>query len=166
MIIYCDMDGVLVNFERGAELAVGHRFMSSVLDSVKKEDQERILKLKEIFWSNLPMMPDAMRLWRVITKYDAQILSAEASWDREAGVKYSRIGKMMWVKKNLGVSLNRVHIVKRSEKKYYAQSEAGSNLLIDDFKDNIIEFERAGGKTIYHQSVSHTLDQLKKHGIY
>lgn len=166
MIIYCDMDGVLVNFEHGAELALGHPFDSSVLDSVKQKDREEIIALKDQFWANLPPMPGMQQLWRVISKYEPHILSAEASWDRDAGVHYSRIGKMMWIKKHLSIPLKRVHIVKRSQKKDYAQSEAGPNLLIDDFRTNIAEFERAGGRAIHHTSVSQTLDELKKFGYH
>ncbi len=166
MIIYCDMDGVLVNFERGAEEALGHSFDSSILDAVNRRDREQILALKDRFWVNLPEMPEMRRLWNVIAKHQAHILSAEATWDREAGVQYSRIGKLMWLKKHLGIPLMRTHIVRRTEKKDYAQSESGPNLLIDDFPKNIQEFQRAGGAAIHHTSVSQTLDELRKLGIY
>lgn len=166
MIIYCDMDGVLVNFAQGAETVLGHPFDSSVLDSVKQKDREEILKLKDSFWTNLPPMPGMQQLWRVISKYEPHILSAEASWDRDAGVHYSKIGKLMWIKKHLGIPLKRVHIVKRSEKQDYAQSEAGPNLLIDDLHKNILEFERAGGRAIYHTSVSQTLNELRQLGYH
>ena len=166
MIIYCDMDGVLVNFEKGAEIAVGHPFDSSILDSVKQQDRQKILQLKDEFWTNLPPMPEMMRLRKVISKYQSHILSAEASWDRDAGVRYSRIGKMMWAKKHLGIPLTRVHIVRRSEKQDYAQSETGPNLLIDDFRNNIEEFRRAGGIAIHHMNVNQTLNELRQLGYH
>lgn len=157
MIIYCDMDGVLVNFVRGVEQLLGHM-------PVDQKDYDQILKLKDKFWSNLSPMPEMHRLWKLLHKYDAHILSAEASWDRNAGVHYSRIGKMMWIKRHLGIPLKRVHIVKRVEKQNFAQSESGPNLLIDDKKQNVLEFKRAGGKAIYHTSVSPTLNELRKLG--
>lgn len=166
-IIYCDMDGVLVDFAGGAEAVLGHPFDSSVLDSVKEQDRDQILALKESFWVNLPPMPNMRRLWSVINKYDAHILSAKASWERDRGTKeFSRIGKMLWIKKWLQIPVSRVHIVNRVEKQKFAQSEQGSNILIDDHLKNIQEFRAAGGIGIHHTTIEHTIHELQRLDIH
>lgn len=167
MIIYCDMDGVLVDFMKGAEAVLGHPFESSVLDSVKEQDYDKILALKESFWVNLPPMPGMRELWRVVNKYNGHILSAKASWERNRGTKeYSRIGKLIWIKRHLQIPLSRVHIVERKDKQRFATSEQGPNLLIDDHSKNIREFQAAGGIGVYHTSLEQTLMALQKFGIH
>jgi hypothetical protein len=56
--------------------------------------------------------------------------------------------------------------VRRSEKQDYAQSETGPNLLIDDFRNNIEEFRRAGGIAIHHMNVNQTLNELRQLGYH
>lgn len=167
MIIYCDMDGVLVDFVSGVEELLGHSFESSILDSVKEQDYDQILALKEQFWVDLPPMPGMKRLWNVINKYQAHILSAKASWERKRGTKeFSRIGKLLWLKRHLQIPLERVHLVQRVEKQNFAMSEKGPNLLIDDHEKNIREFRAAGGIGIHHTSVEHTIHELQQLGIH
>lgn len=166
MKIYCDMDGVLVDFVRGSQSILGHAFESSVLDSVKEQDYDVILGLQERFWEELPPMPDMRQLWRYINKYHANILSAKASWERKRNTKeYSRIGKLVWVKQHLQIPMERIHIVRRDQKQDYAVSEQGQNILIDDHPKNIREFTAAGGIGIHHVSAEMTIRTLQQLGL-
>lgn len=162
--IYMDMDGVLVDFMGGAERVLGHAFDSSVIDAVNQEDRAEIVKLKEKFWTDLSPTPEMRPLWKIVSKYSAHILSAKANWDLEAKVNHSRTGKLLWIKKHLGIPLARVHIVNRADKQLYAQSESGPNILVDDHKKNIAEFERAGGIGIHHTSMRETVNRLRALG--
>jgi hypothetical protein len=160
------MDGVLVDFMAGAEKVLGHPFESSILDSVKEQDYDKVLALKEKYWEDLPPMPGMRELWKYINKYEAHILTAKASWERNRGTKeYSRIGKLVWVKRHLQIPLTRVHVVERKDKQKFARSEQGPNVLIDDHPKNIREFNAAGGIGIYHTSNEHTIAALKQLGF-
>ena len=104
---------------------------------------------------------------KIVNKYNGHILSAKASWERNRGTKeYSRIGKLIWIKRHLQIPLSRVHIVERKDKQRFATSEQGPNLLIDDHLKNIREFQASGGIGVYHTSNEHTIAELKRHGFY
>jgi hypothetical protein len=152
--IYCDMDMVLVDFVGRAEELIGDKFTN-----VDKEERWEAIKGKKDFWHTLDWMPGAQRMWKLINKYDANILSAYSNRD-----KNSRPGKKVWLKKNAKPTGD-VLLVQRADKKKYATSNGKPNILIDDYIKNIKEWEAAGGIGIHHTSPSNTISQLKKYGF-
>jgi hypothetical protein len=99
-------------------------------------------------------MPDGHELWDYIEKYNPTLLSAPS---REES---SRIGKRIWVKRNLpGTKL----LLKSAERKQeYATPNA---ILIDDRKDNTDRWNAAGGIGIHHTSAAKTIEALEKLGL-
>jgi len=152
--IYCDMDMVLVDFVGRAEELIGDKFTN-----VDKEERWEAIKGKKDFWHTLDWMPGAQRMWKLINKYDANILSAYSNRD-----KNYRPGKKVWLKKNAKPTGD-VLLVQRADKKKYATSNGKPNILIDDYIKNIKEWEAAGGIGIHHTSPSNTISQLKKYGF-
>ena len=153
-IIYCDMDGVLVDFEKGYYDLTGvhtKQFVkgdSSFWEPISKEGAS--------FWANLKWMPDGQELWRYIKKYKPNILSAP-SQDPS-----SKIGKEAWLKMNLQNSFKKAYFYNRANKKLFA---GPNRLLIDDMKQTIDEWNAAGGIGIFHTSSADTISQLKKLGL-
>ena len=152
--IYCDMDMVLVNFVGRAEELIGDKFTN-----VDKETRWGAIRGKKDFWHTLDWMPGAERMWKLINKYDANILSAYSTRDPN-----SRPGKKVWLKKNAKPKGD-VLLVQRADKKKYAITDGKPNILIDDYIKNIKEWESAGGIGIHHTSPSNTISQLKKYGF-
>ena len=154
--IYCDLDEVLVDFLRGADVAVGGDF-------VKTDNDERWNKINQVkgFWANLGWKPNAKRLHDFIIRYDSHILSAFTGRDPT-----SKVGKMKWVKKNTGFKRANIHLVLRSQKQAYAKTkEEKPNVLIDDYVKNIREWENKGGIGIHHTDVGKTINELKRLGF-
>ena len=160
--IYCDMDGVLVDFMAGAEKALGHPFDAPTQVVKDKELRKAHIENIPTFWQTLPEMYGAQILWNKINKYNAHILTAYAGWDRN-----SKSGKAVWVKKHIGLNdMSRFHAVLRHEKQDYAKDSKGKpNILIDDYVKNIQEFNRSGGIGIHHVSAKVTLLKLKELGF-
>jgi hypothetical protein len=152
--IYCDMDQVLCDFIGGAEKVLGTSF-----DKAPKEARWEKIKDKKDFWHTLEWMPRAERLWKLINKYNANILSAYS--DRDGN---SRPGKKSWLTKNARPT-GTVYLVKREEKKQYATTKGKPNILIDDYIKNIKEWEAAGGIGIHHLNPEQTISQLKRFGF-
>tara|TARA_B100001109_G_scaffold217061_1_gene186697 strand:- start:7535 stop:8023 length:489 start_codon:yes stop_codon:yes gene_type:complete len=156
--IYCDMDGVLADFKRGAEKATGvpiNKWMS-----LTKADKWNPIKNDKRFWEDLPWMRDGKQLWNFISKYKPALLSAYT--DRDPNCKP---GKMKWAAKNLGLGTNRVNLVMRSQKQNYAQTGYRSPaVLIDDYPANVQQFRARGGIGIVHTTASKTIAELKKLG--
>jgi len=152
--IYCDMDGVLVDFEKGyAELT---NTTPSKTFNGKSEFWEPINKAGAAWWANLDWMSDGQQLWSYIKKYNPYILSAP-SWDPS-----SRVGKEAWCKIHLKNEYKKLLLYSRDQKQVFA---AENKILIDDMERTINEWKRAGGIGILHTSATDTIKQLKKLGL-
>jgi hypothetical protein len=149
--IYCDMDGVLVDFDKGYEELTGAK---ASFDTPKEEFWEPISKAGAAFWIKLQWMPDGKQLWDYIKPYNPDLLSAPS---REES---SKIGKFTWVKRNLpGTKL----ILRSAERKQ--EFATPNSILIDDRADNIQRWKDAGGIGIVHTSAADTIQQLKDLGL-
>ena len=149
--IYCDMDGVLVDFDKGYFDLTGKK---ASFDTPKDEFWEPITKAGAAFWIKLKWMPDGHELWDYIKKYNPELLSAPS---REEA---SKMGKRIWVKRELpGTKL----ILKKAELKQ--QLATPDAILIDDREDNIQRWNEAGGIGIHHTSAKNTIKQLQKLGL-
>ena len=152
--VYCDMDGVIVDFEHGYDRLTGRK-APGVHSTYNKDDfWGAITKAGKDFWANLEWMPDGKQLWDYIKQYNPELLTAPS---REES---SRIGKQEWVDKHLpGTPI----IFKQAkDKKDLAEPNA---ILIDDRKDNIAQWREAGGIGILHTSTSSTIKKLKQLGL-
>ena len=150
--IYCDMDGVLTDFESGYEKLTG-------IDLKGKFQQgsdfwDPISKAGVGFWAGLQWMPGGKELWAYLKPFNPILLSAPS---REES---SRIGKAVWVKHKIpGTKL----ILRYAKQKQ--QLATPKSILIDDRQINIDQWEAAGGVGILHTSTSSTIEQLKKLGL-
>ena len=149
--IYCDMDGVLTNFEQrfyDKVNEVGPKFYP--LKDIKKvkrpKDFEKIFGLDEFwklidvhvgvsFWIGMPWMPRGKELWNFIKKYNPKLLTSPS---RDNG---SRLGKNLWVRNNIDPK-PKVIFAYSADKQRYANE---NSILIDDKKSNIEEWKAAGG---------------------
>jgi len=149
--IYCDMDGVLVDFDKGYYNLTG---TEASFDTDPKQFWEPISKAGAAFWIKLPWMPDGKQLWDYIKQYNPDLLSAPS---REES---SKMGKRIWVKRELpGTKL----ILRSADRKQ--EFATPNSILIDDRADNIQRWKDAGGIGIVHTSAADTIQQLKDLGL-
>ena len=154
--IYCDLDQVLVDFMKGADAAVGGD--GFVADRDKEGKWNKINQTKG-FWANLEWMPGSKRLYQFIARYDPHVLSAFSGRDPA-----SKNGKLKWLAKHTKFKKSKINLVMRSQKQKYAVRDGKPNVLIDDYKKNINEWEEKGGIGVHHTNVPKTINQLKKLG--
>ena len=151
--IYCDLDGVLADFERGYEELTG----IDLQGEFKPEGAEfwnPISKAGVGFWAGLKWMSDGQQLWDYIKQYKPELLSAPSRDES------SRIGKYVWVKNKIpGTKL----ILRYADRKKELASP--NAILIDDRAKNIEDWESAGGVGILHTNATDTINQLKKLNI-
>ena len=171
--IYCDMDGVLVDFAKGIDkmftLKSKDPSMPGTMQTAGYSDAKEWLKAPmtaakwqpihdyPMFWPTLPWMKDGLKLWSYIRKFNPHILSAYTPFD-----KNSIKGKQLWIQRNLKLTdSSRIHLVRRSEKRVYANG----NVLIDDYGKNTKEWKNYKGIHIKHKSASSTISSLRKLGF-
>ena len=153
--IYCDMDGVLCDFMKGADEAVGGDFVT-----FDKETRWDAVNQVKGFWANLDWMSNSKRLYQTISKYNPHILSAYTGRDPT-----SKNGKMKWLAKNTDFKRANIHLVMRSQKQRFATTDGKPNVLIDDYIKNIKEWESKGGIGVHHTNVGKSIGELTRLGF-
>lgn len=159
-IIFCDMDGVLVDFDKGYKDLTGkHTHHVDVQDKndfwdlLDKSLEEKGLTEYD-YWVNLEWMPDGKRLWDFIKPYHPYILTAPSL---DPG---SKQGKRKWVGRLDG--MKNIYFKKAKNKSDFS----GKNrILIDDRADTIDKWNEKGGIGILHISAQDTIEQLKQLGL-
>jgi len=154
MVIFCDLDGVLVDLQKHMNDLYGYDILP--IFSIKFYEHMESLSEKENcdFWANLPRTEDCMTLWDHIKKYNPFILTSCS------GYRAAARGKKIWCKNNLGIPSSRVLCVSHSDKKKKYSCE--NNILIDDLDINIKEWKEMGGKAIRHKNADETIVELSK----
>jgi hypothetical protein len=151
--IYCDLDGVLVDLERGVreKLGMGRPMsrleMMRALARMRRNSDEELVE----FFANLPWTEDGERLWTYLAPYEPLILTGGAEEANGIGA-----GKNKWVQKNLGISASK--IIHESNKSKFA---GPNKILIDDYDKSARDFASAGGIGILHTNTGNTISQLK-----
>ena len=152
--IYCDMDGVLCDFNKRFEQFGGMPPREYEAKYGTNKFWELIDKVGTDFWFKMPWTPEGKQLWDHIKQYNPALLLAPS-------LNYSsRYGKKLWVQENMPGT--KLILAKRSNKKDYA---SGKSILIDDLDKNINEWRAAKGIGILYTSTEQTLNELKKIGL-
>lgn len=158
--IFCDLDGVLADFDRGIVELTGKKPLDPNSNRDDAEMWQAVEKAPN-FYGDLYPMPDMYNLWAYIRPYNPIILTGlprmEAAERQKRG----------WCKEWLGEDVQ-VITCKSREKILEAQKvvEVGETpLIIDDmtkFKDL---WEVGGGVFLVHTSVEDTIKQLQERGL-
>ena len=153
--IYCDMDGVIADFENGIKDMIGGKFSDARWDELPYD-----------FFLQLEPMKDAKQLWGFIGKYDPFILTAIPRSGRGPISARAAEDKTRFMKRWFGVSADKMYPVQRVNKANFAMDGRDNrpNLLIDDHIKNIQAFRKARGIGVRHTSASDTIKQLKEIG--
>jgi len=146
--IWVDMDGVLVDFEKGFKKLTG----IAPKDYEEKYSTEKfwsIIDNEPNFWVNLEWMPKGRELWSYVKEFNPIILTTPSRTNRESCQQQ----KKSWVRKHLGD-----YPVKFSfNKGEYADEDS---ILIDDMEHNIESWEEHDGIAILHINNKMTIELM------
>lgn len=155
--IYCDMDGVLTDFERRFEHYTGMQ----PKEYEKSKGLAAFWNLIDVqvgvkFWIGMPWMPQGEKLWNFIRPYQPDLLTSPSRDNN------SRLGKNLWVKNNLNPKPKVIFAYSKDKQRYANEN----SILIDDKKSNIDEWASKGGIAIRCKdgNVEHVLQKLKELG--
>ena len=155
--IYCDMDGVLTDFEKRFD----HYSGMHPQEYEKKFGTESFWHLIDTkigvgFWVGMDWMPQGKELWNFIQPYGPDLLTSPSRHN------ISRLGKQLWAKNNLNPK-PKVIMAYSKDKQRYANE---NSILIDDKKSNINEWAAKGGIAIRCKNgdTNHVIEKLKELG--
>jgi len=170
--IYCDMDGVLTDFEKRFVTLLqqeGPKYYSkaTIAQVTRPKHFDKIEGTKEFwkfidqhigleFWSKMEWMPNGRVLWDFIQPYGPKLLTSPSRDNT------SRLGKRLWVKENL-VPAPEVLFRFGDAKSDFANE---NSILIDDKPSNLVAFASKGGIAIECKDgdVSSVINELKQLG--
>lgn len=150
--VYCDLDGVFVDFYAVADRLLGRRFKDT-----SPAEAWAILDKVPGLYRNLPMLAEGRKLWTGLApvRDRLQVLSALPLPTGE--LVTASEDKRFWVRENLGPALPVNLVVGGVNKVKYLTPGA---ILIDDLPRNIELWRQAGGIGILHVDADSTLAQL------
>lgn len=163
--IFLDMDGVLVDFVKGAATLLGiepNKFPSANRPKDKEFDNKLWSAVRSYekagnkFWLDLDPMPDFKLLWNYVKGYDPEILTATGDHGT------ATVEKNKWSASHLGKDIV-VHTVNHSRDK--GKYAVNNGILIDDRQRSIDAWVDGGGIGILHKNAGDTIKQLKKLGL-
>ena len=167
-ICFIDLDGVMVNLERGLQEKLGFRFPKDRNEYNKKvvEAMWDDLAVKHpTFWFDLEPTPYQKELYHKILELDPYPIMLSATPEHYTGEKerLCREQKISWVHKHIGPYQSLRSIITKSKLKqeYIKQLPADRHILIDDHPGNIQRWNTAGGIAVHHTDIEKTLKELE-----
>lgn len=156
--IYCDLDGVLVDFDTGLKKVTGGKLWNDAVRDLGLEELWRLINLGGTkWWADLNWSRDGQKLWEFLRDKNPIILTAGAiSRTGDRAVE----GKKAWCLKHLGPKYEVIVADHGTDKKFW--SEPG-HILIDDLEENIRAWRSRGGIGIHHKDAAQTILELKEH---
>jgi hypothetical protein len=165
--IYCDMDGVLCDFDQGYKDLTGESTDEANAEGKSyfwKLFRESVRENEKDFWANLPWQSGGQELWNYIKSSNPNILSAPSvdfslPQDQQLNPEFNQAiqGKKNGLLKIL-MDVNEEIFVPASQKSSFATSK---HILIDDMQKNIDAWRAAGGRAILHTSTAKQLNNYK-----
>jgi hypothetical protein len=178
--IFCDMDGVLCDFNKGIMNLTGFH-----PDTLSVKDIWRAVGKSPQFFLNLNWTPDGQELWRAIRHLEPHILS---------GVPNSRpdeVGrqKAEWCRRNFQTRVNHIDMAGQKPQRHaiisggrkkennvlnviscwskfkYKECVVPGSILIDDRQKLGVDWVKAGGTFVHHTDTKSTLKKLMELNI-
>ena len=150
-LLFCDLDGVLTDFEKGVKKLFHGR---------KPKNSATLwagIRRSKDFFETLEWRKDGEALWSYIKDLEPIIMTGvpPGSWAIEQ--------KMNWLKREIGDI--RVTFCKSKDKSIYKPDSVPHAILIDDRDFLRDQWEKSGGIFIHHTNALDTLKQLQSTGL-
>ena len=171
--IYCDMDGVLCDFERQFEKLTNTPPSQFEASNGTKEFWNVILKEGEEFWTTMPPMPNFNNFKKELTaiatdgRFTLKFLTSTSAgqilrnYPRQEAVDYIKnieFGKRSWLRTHWTGTISIIFSDSGKSKAKYATP---NSILIDDLSPNVEAFIASGGNGIIFTDANQAIDELK-----
>lgn len=154
--VFVDLDGVLVDFEKGVKAATGEE-----AHAMSPRAMWPILARTPGFYAQLDWTSDGRELWAFVSKHDPTILSG-----LPLGF-WARPQKIEWCRRELGSGVPVITCMSREKAKKGAEATPdGRTMLLIDDRESIREaWERMGGVFVLHRFARESIEKLRGLGL-
>ena len=151
-ILFLDLDGVLVDFEKGVEGIFGKPIRSIL----PRQMWPRLAKTPD-FYNTLDWMPDGRALWEYCRPFKPIILTGLPMG------KWADPQKRAWCRRELGDGIEVITGLSRHKPSMAIERSSGRTaVLVDDREKLRLPFEVAGGIFIHHRNTRDTIQTLQQ----
>jgi hypothetical protein len=156
MKVYCDLDGVLVDFNGKFKETFGEDPDVFEKNNGARGFWKSIENRGPEYWSTMNWLPNAKRIWYYLLDNFEEVEILTGSPFGLAG-QYAKEGKNKWCKRELGnVKVNH----KQGRLKWEFSNE--NTLLVDDTEKVVnLWLEKGKGEAILHKDIMETLKKLE-----
>lgn len=174
-MMYCDLDGVLCDFDGAFRKLIPEEEAISLLEEIQndlgnsvftkyglKHGWKSAWKIIEDygpdFYYDLEWLPDGKKMWKYLIENFKRVEILTGSPLFEVG-EWAKKAKNKWCAEELGESI----IVNHKEGKYKQQFvKTPYDILVDDAPRNYRNWKEAGGIAILHSSADQTIKELEQ----
>ncbi|MBN2344265.1 MAG: hypothetical protein JXX29_11900 [Deltaproteobacteria bacterium] len=154
-ILFLDLDGVLVDFEKGVET-----LFHKPIDTIPPKQLWPRLARTPDFYNQLDWMPDGRVLWEACKKNSPVILTGLPIG------KWAEPQKRHWCERELGPDVEVLTCLSRNKAKVArARDTERIPVLVDDREKLKAPFEEMGGVFIHHRSAQQSIEALSALGL-
>lgn len=152
-LIFCDLDGVLADFEQGVQ----NKFKKPS-SSINPPLMWGVINKSKSFFETLPFMKRGKELWDSIKMYDPIILTGVPPGSATGAEQ-----KRRWCAVNLGQHIKVITCATKDKPKYCLPE----SILIDDRTDNLNAWNSKGGKFILYDEelLDKIVERINKHMV-
>jgi len=182
-VIFCDLDGVLVDLESAIKFENFEKAEKSEIyyaKCIRDTIMYRIVLAKNLdlpieidqypqcvsdFWSSLSWISGGRKLWNHLRSLglEIRIISARPLVLRNCEFKGTVEGKSAWCERELEIDRSLVNVVPYRTKGIFAtQIDGILPVLIDDAMTNIKDWRENGGLAIHHIDADKTISELQE----
>jgi len=158
-IVYCDMDGVIADFDSGFE-----SITQLNPDQIQQDEMWAKIEAhgKAKFFSELPWMPGGKELWAFVSQNFLQVKILTALGKSDAVDKQTTTGKRDWLRKNVPnlQDSDIIMVANKHKKRHYSKP---GDIIIDDTEVVIQEWLKKGGIGILHKTAHNTISKLRQY---
>ena len=149
--LFVDLDGVLVDFNKGVEQATG-----TLPGKQAPGRMWAVIARTPAFYAGLDWMPDGRELWNWVLPLEPTILTGLPRG------KWAEPQKREWCRRELGESIEVLTCMSREKAQKAAEylKDGETPILIDDRESIAEAWQAMGGIFIQHRSAADSIRQL------
>jgi hypothetical protein len=161
---YCDMDGVLVDLEKGFKAVSGGLSPKEYEDKNGKNTFWKVVNQHPNFWIDLEPMPDAKILWDYINDNFKNPRPVILSAGIGSRIKEQ---KTQWIRNHIDPTVQVIISSSGVKKPQYIIDRTDiqlTHILLDDTDKNITAWENSGPNRIalLHKNAASSIENIKK----